>query len=124
MLKQTLLTIGTLFLGFSVVSIANERNQQHEKTQVIQAKKAQGIWIDVRSAEEFAEGHIEGTINIPAEQIASQFNQITTDKNAPIHLYCRSGRRAGVALIELQKLGYNKVTNHGGYQDLLAKGIK
>ena len=87
-------------------------------------RRAQGVWIDVRSPEEFNEGHLQGAVNVPHEQIASQIARISPDKNAPVNLYCRSGRRAEVALQELKKLGYTNVTNHGGYQDLLNKGVK
>ena len=89
-----------------------------------QPARAQGVWIDVRSPEEFNEGHLQGAVNVPHEQIASQIARISPDKNAPVNLYCRSGRRAEVALQELKKLGYTNVTNHGGYQDLLNKGAK
>ena len=45
-------------------------------------------------------------------------------KDAPINLYCRSGRRAEAALTELKNAGYTNVTNHGGYEDLVKKGLK
>ena len=94
------------------------------QTATQQPARAQGVWIDVRSPEEFNEGHLQGAVNVPHEQIASQIARISPDKNAPVNLYCRSGRRAEVALQELKKLGYTNVTNHGGYQDLLNKGVK
>ncbi|WGE67502.1 rhodanese-like domain-containing protein [Actinobacillus equuli subsp. haemolyticus] len=124
MLKKTFPLITALLLSFPITASANESNQQVANSQSVTANKAQGIWIDVRTAEEFTAGHIEGAINIPVEQISAKISQLTEDKNAPIHLYCRSGRRAEIALTELQKLGYRQVTNHGGYQDLLRKGIK
>ncbi|WGE75486.1 rhodanese-like domain-containing protein [Actinobacillus equuli] len=123
MLKKTFYLLTALLLSFPITASANESNQQ-VVNQSVTAEKAQGIWIDVRTAEEFATGHIEGAINIPVEQISAKIHQLIGDKDAPIHLYCRSGRRADVALTELQKLGYRQVTNHGGYQDLLRKGIK
>ena len=89
-----------------------------------QPARAQGVWIDVRSAEEFNEGHLQGAVNVPHDQIASQIARISPDKTAPVNLYCRSGRRAEAALQELKKMGYTNVTNHGGYQDLLNKGVK
>ena len=92
-----------------------------EKSQTI---KNSGIWIDVRSPEEFAEGHLEDAINIPHDQIVAKIMEISTDKNAPLNLYCRSGRRAENALQELRKLGYTNVINHGGYQELLSKGVR
>lgn len=123
MLKKTFHLLTALLLSFPITASANESNQQ-VVNQSVTAEKAQGIWIDVRTAEEFTAGHIEGAINIPVEQISAKISQLTEDKNAPIHLYCRSGRRAEITLTELQKLGYRQVTNHGGYQDLLRKGIK
>ena len=92
-----------------------------EKSQTI---KNSGIWIDVRSPEEFAEGHLEDAINIPHDQIVAKITEISADKNAPLNLYCRSGRRAENALQELRKLGYTNVINHGGYQELLSKDVR
>ena len=96
------------------------------KTKAAAAKpaRAQGIWIDVRTPEEYESGHLDGAINIPHDQIAAKIAAASPDKNAPVNLYCRSGKRAGIAKQELEKLGYTRVTNHGGYQDLLDKGIK
>ena len=90
----------------------------------VQAQKAKGVWIDVRSAEEFNDGHLQDSINIPHDQIVERIKAVSPDKDAPINLYCRSGRRAEVALTELKKAGYTNVTNHGGYEDLLKKGLK
>ena len=78
-----------------------------------QPAKAKGIWIDVRTPEEFAEGHIQGAVNIPVDQIAGKIAAVSPNKNAPINLYCRSGRRAEAALQELKKMGYTQVSNHG-----------
>ena len=90
----------------------------------VQPAKAKGIWIDVRTPEEYQEGHLADAVNIPLDQIANKISATAADKNAPIHLYCKSGRRAGLAKQQLEKMGYTNVSNHGGYQDLLAKGIK
>ncbi|MDK4579383.1 rhodanese-like domain-containing protein, partial [Kingella kingae] len=60
----------------------------------------------------------------PVDAITAQIAKVEPNKNAPVNLYCRSGRRAEVALQELRKMGYTNVTNYGGYQDLLAKGIR
>ena len=96
----------------------------HAKAAVQQPARAKGVWIDVRTPEEFNEGHLQGAVNVPHDQIASQIARISPDKKAPVNLYCRSGRRAEAALEELKKLGYTNVTNHGGYQDLINKGIQ
>ena len=73
-------------------------------------------WIDVRSAEEFVAGHLSGAINIPHTEIAERIGEVTTDKNAQIYLYCRSGRRSGIAQSALQHAGYARVTNAGSLQ--------
>ncbi len=77
-----------------------------------------GHWIDVRTPEEYAEGHVAGAKNIPHDTIAERIAEVTTDKNATIHVYCKSGRRAEKARETLLELGYKNVTNHGGYEDV------
>ena len=78
-------------------------------------------WIDVRTTEEFNAGHIEGSVHIPYEEIAQRIAEVTSDKNASIHLYCRTGRRSGIAQETLQALGFTKAVNEGGYEDLVKK---
>lgn len=84
----------------------------------IAALADQAVWIDVRTAEEYAEHHIDGEINIPHQQIAEQIGQHVTDKNAEIRLYCRSGKRAGIAKKALEEAGYTHVINAGGIGDV------
>ena len=82
----------------------------------------QGVyWIDVRTAAEYSKGHLAGAINIPHQQIAEKIHAVTGDKQADIRVYCRSGRRSGVAKDTLKRLGYTRVTNEGGYSDLTSK---
>lgn len=81
--------------------------------------QADAIWIDVRTTDEFNAGHIAGAAHIPYEEIASRISEITTDKNATIHLYCRSGNRSGIAQQTLHAMGFNNALNEGGYEALL-----
>ena len=94
------------------------------KQSMVQSEKAKGVWIDVRSAEEFNAGHLQDAVNIPHDKIIEGVKALGSDKDAPINLYCRSGRRAEAALTELKNAGYTNVTNHGGYEDLVKKGLK
>lgn len=89
-----------------------------------QVHKADGVWIDVRSNEEFNQGHLENAVNIPHTEIVDQIGKLNLSKDTPIHVYCRSGRRSEIALNELKALGYTNVTNQGGYEELLKKGLK
>ena len=81
---------------------------------------AETFWVDVRSAEEYAEDHIAGDLNIDVKNISSDIGKYISDKNADIKLYCRSGRRAGVAMEQLQTMGYTHVSNVGGIDDARA----
>ena len=94
------------------------------KQSMVKPEKVKGVWIDVRSAEEFNAGHLQDAVNIPHDKIIEGVKALGSDKDAPINLYCRSGRRAEAALTALKNAGYTNVTNHGGYEDLVKKGLK
>ena len=75
--------------------------QVHE----LQVKKDPALFVlDVRSPEEFAAGHVPGAVNIPHDQVASRLAEIPKDKE--VVLYCRSGRRSGLAAETLEANGY------------------
>lgn len=82
------------------------------------------LLIDVRSADEFATGHLHRAINIPHEQIGQQITQLTNDKDQTIYVYCRSGRRSALAKTVLNELGYKNVEDLGGYKKLKAAGFQ
>lgn len=71
------------------------------------------VLLDVRSPEEFSNGHIPGSINIPVDRIQSA-PDILNDKNIPIFSYCLRGPRSRRAVNALRKMGYTNVTSIGG----------
>ena len=75
--------------------------------------------IDVRTDAEFQQGHLPGAINIPYDQIVERRAELPPDLNRPIVLYCRSGRRSGIARQSLEKLGFTNAINAGGYDALM-----
>lgn len=77
------------------------------------AKENGGLLIDVRSKQEYAEGHLPGAINKPVEQIQSWIGNLE-DKDQELYLYCYSGARSSAACRALKKEGFSKVTNCGG----------
>jgi len=81
-------------------------------------------WIDVRTAEEFAAGHVTEAVNIPYEEIAGRVAEVTTDKDDLIYVYCRSGRRSGIAKKTLEDAGYRNVVNVGGFEAALKKAAE
>lgn len=66
--------------------------------------------LDVREVDEYEEGHIKNSINIPLGSLTT----IDYDKNAKIIVYCRSGNRSKTAKELLEKLGYTNVYDMGG----------
>jgi phage shock protein E len=83
--------------------------------------KPEEVWIDVRTQEEWDSGHLEYAHHIPHEEIAARIAEVTDKKDAVIHLYCRSGGRAGRAKTALEEIGFTQVFNDGGYEDLKKK---
>lgn len=75
------------------------------------------ILLDVRTPEEFAEGHIPNAINVPNETIGSENIAELPEKEQKIFVYCRSGNRSKQASAKLVKLGYTNIVEIGGIQD-------
>ena len=75
------------------------------------------IILDVRTQEEYDEGHIPGAIVISHEEIAEKAEGVLTDKNQLILVYCRSGRRSKIAAEALAELGYTNIKEFGGIID-------
>ena len=75
------------------------------------------IILDVRTQEEYDQGHIPGAIVISHEEIAEKAEQVLMDKNQLILVYCRSGRRSKIAAEALVELGYTNIMEFGGIID-------
>jgi rhodanese-related sulfurtransferase len=72
------------------------------------------LLIDVRSPQEFADGHIPGAVNMPHENINDYLSELEGHKNKPIIIYCRSGRRAKLAMKVLEELDFSEVMHLEG----------
>ena len=75
------------------------------------------ILLDVRTPEEFVDGHIPGALNIPNESIGENDIAELPDKEQRIYVYCRSGNRSKQASSKLVNLGYTNVVEIGGIID-------
>jgi rhodanese-related sulfurtransferase len=75
------------------------------------------IILDVRTQEEYDQGHIPGAIVISHEEIAEKAEDVLTDKDQLILVYCRSGRRSKIAAEALVELGYTNIKEFGGIID-------
>lgn len=79
-------------------------------------KNGIGTIIDVRSEEEFAMGHIQGSINIPLPEVSARVEEFKNFE-APLYLVCASGNRSGIATMMLQGAGV-ECMNAGGWMDV------
>ncbi len=68
--------------------------------------------VDVRSAVEFAAGHIDGAVNIPVQELKGRMDEVGP-KSEPVVVYCRSGQRSASAKRTLEANGYTKVFDLG-----------
>lgn len=75
------------------------------------------VIIDVRTVQEWDNGHLEGAVLIPYEQIGNKISSVTTDKSQRLYLYCRTGRRVRIAQDALEKLGYKDIINLGSLEN-------
>jgi len=78
--------------------------------------------VDVRTEEEFLEGNIHVSINIPLDEVVDRTEELK--QMQPLVLCCLSGRRSGQATDYLKSLGCKEVYNGGGWQEVLAQQVK
>lgn len=131
-------TIILLALSMTLFSCSEaQENKTHTNTEVAQAVakdvsaqefakliKEDGAIIDVRTAGEFAGGHLENAQNI--DIYSSDFNDKIKelDKTKPVYVYCMSGGRSSRAMNLMKKEGFTKVYNMlGGYSGWSAQGL-
>jgi|TARA_B110000444_G_scaffold258587_1_gene299899 rhodanese-related sulfurtransferase len=74
--------------------------------------------LDVRREDEFEEGHVPNSINIPLHDIPDNIDLVKT-MSTPLVLCCKSGGRSGQALLFLKSQGLSELQNGGGYTDVL-----
>src|SRR5690606_17241325 len=104
-----------ILLAFSATAIAGEIDQAGALEAL---QRPDTLLIDVRTAEEYAEGANPGSVRIGSEELRARIAAVAPDKDQPVVLYCRSGRRSSAAQDLLQQLGYRQVINGGGYEQL------
>jgi len=100
-------------LGWVLVLFLSCTSSGFIASEEAKAKVQKGaLLVDVRTPEEFAEGHIKGAINLPVDELEQRKSELKPD--AEIVLYCRSGARSGRAKSMLERSGYQRVYNLGG----------
>ena len=118
-----------VILFLFLVSVASCQEQVAQSTVVsVEDFKAMVLdkevqLVDVRTQDEFSEGHIEGAVNIDYledDTFVEKFESF--DKNKPVYIYCRSGNRSQKAGKLLQELGFMDIIDlEGGYDAWIEK---
>ena len=116
-----LLLVGMLFTACGQ-DIENDQGAVYVNITAEEAKQIMDteegyIILDVRTQEEYDQGHIPGAIVISHEEIAEKAEEVLTDKDQLILVYCRSGRRSKIAAEALAELGYTNIKEFGGIID-------
>ncbi len=119
-----------LFVVFTLLFTVNLYAQsENTKLSPVEFKanyfKQRGMLVDVRTPEEFEEGHIAGAVNINIAAPDFEKNFEALDRSKPIFLYCTVGGRSAKAAVILRRKGFSKIYDlNGGYTDLLKAGMK
>jgi rhodanese-related sulfurtransferase len=108
--------IATALLGFiPVISSCSTPSQTKDTTPVMSLTPAP-IVIDVRSASEFAEGHVQGAINLDLNNGSFQDKLSSLDNSVGYALYCRSGSRSAMAAELMATAGFDEVRDLGALE--------
>jgi len=109
MIRKAFLTILLIF-GFSFAYQDLNAKQFYEMMQ----KEKDVIILDVRTPQEYQEGHISNAINIPVQILGQQLDKLKNFKDKKILVYCRSGHRSAIASQILDRAGFKNVYNLKG----------
>jgi len=106
----------------------NGKKAEYKKITSDEAKKMMEtqkvIVVDVRTLEEYTEGHIPNAISVPLETIENKAEAKLKNKDDLILVYCRSGRRSREAALKLIEKGYTNVIDFGGIKDWNGEVVK
>ncbi len=90
----------------------------------LQSAQAGLLVLDVRSPAEYAAGHVPGAVNIPHDQLGERLAELDAARDGEVVVYCRSGRRAGIALGLLSAAGFGRLGHlEGDFLGWQAEGL-
>lgn len=118
--KVILLLLALLLLTGCAQEVEKEVNYENitaQEAKELMDREEGYVILDVRTEEEYTQGHIPGAILIPDYEIETKAEVILTDKDQMILVYCRSGRRSKNAAQALLELGYTDIREFGGIID-------
>ncbi|PKH87149.1 rhodanese-like domain-containing protein [Colwellia sp. Bg11-28] len=113
-LVKKIATTIVFVLAVATTWLVSAKDINQTELQQIMKNDKQVILLDVRTVEEFEEGHIPNAVNIPHKELEARLAELTGAKNTQVVIYCRSGRRAEVAREVLVKNGFNELDHLSG----------
>ena len=120
--NKAILILIVIMLSLAFASCGGGEETEYSQVDAAKAKELMEtednyVILDVRTDEEYSEGHIPGAMLIPDYEIEDKAESLLKDKNQLILVYCRSGNRSKGASEALAKLGYTNVVEFGGIID-------
>jgi len=118
-------TIGTFTGTLEALEFAHARYRE------VSSQEAQGLIgamhpfiLDVRTAGEYAGGHLEGATLLPVQELARRIGELDAHKTDPVFVYCASGNRSTVAAKMLVDAGFEQVINlRHGFHEWVREGL-
>jgi phage shock protein E len=81
------------------------------------------VYVDVRTPAEYASGHVTGSLNIPVEEMERRWQELEPYRDQQVVLYCRTGRRSGLAMDVLKSKGFKLLENGVNLDRMVARGL-
>lgn len=120
-----IILVAVAFAIFYIMKNQGSTTQMNPQTFKEEIKQDYGVVIDVRTSDEYSDGHLEITdhnFDLMSGEFQSKLDSL--DKNKTYYLYCRSGNRSGKAMKMMKQYGFENVHNIGGYQQLVNSGLE
>lgn len=114
-MKKIAIHIFLIIIGLSIISCkAGEENTYVttltvDEAKIILAEDPDAVFLDVRTPEEFRDGHVEGAVLINFFDINFKQQVAALDKDKPVYIYCRSGHRSRKAGLILTQMGFKEI---------------
>ena len=121
-LKYILIVVFSIIFSCSLIN--NESVNQINSDELIEfIELNDAVLVDVRTEDEYNSGYIENSLNIDYFSNEFSVNADKLDKNTPIILYCRSGKRSSMSANKISKLGFKEIYNlQGGILEWIEEG--
>ncbi|WP_341503202.1 rhodanese-like domain-containing protein [Gallaecimonas sp. GXIMD4217] len=98
-----------LILAVALLAPAAWAVEDIDAQTLLSQPQAERLILDVRTPEEFADGHVPNAVNISHTELEGRLAEVLAYQDKPVVVYCRSGRRAGIAADILEKAGFSQV---------------